>query len=227
MGTSRSSVESNLARATNIFHQNSNLALEMTLCEKHLAALYLREGNIATAKSLFEKCIKLFPQHHGTISFCLEQLANGSCWDAHHQVSHWTTVFLVHSLKSKQRLGIHKALQFLGDKFLANDEETAMSLYIVALEGFSWMDVHRSRAECLLRLGDISKAHGDLFKAVEHWQTARPFFKRSSQAKQVEEVDKRLAAIGEDVLEQHRKNLVCLVELNVPSGAVKEQKEVL
>jgi hypothetical protein len=74
----------------------------------------------------------------------------------------------------------------------------------------------------MIRLGDISKEHGNLLKAVELWDTARPLFEWSSQTKQVELVDQRLAGAGEDVLEQHKKNLACLAELNVPSTAVEE-----
>ncbi|KAJ7903237.1 hypothetical protein B0H13DRAFT_2335193 [Mycena leptocephala] len=49
-------------------------------------------------------------------------------------MSHWTFLFLVQALKSKQRLAIHKALQFLGDLFLAQGERnTATSLFAVAM----------------------------------------------------------------------------------------------
>jgi predicted kinase len=101
---------------------------------------------------------------------------------------------------------------------MQNDEDTAISLFTVALEGFTYMDVHCSRAECMLRLGDISKSHGDQLKAVELWTPTRALFERSSQAKQVRCVDKRLAGIGSDVLEQHKENLAHLVELNVSCG---------
>jgi hypothetical protein len=74
----------------------------------------------------------------------------------------------------------------------------------------------------MLRLGDISKGHGDLLKAVELWETARPLFEQSSQAKQVEKIDQRLAGVSEDVLEKHRTNLACLAELNAPSQTVDE-----
>jgi hypothetical protein len=138
-------------------------------------------------------------------------------------MSGWTTVFLVHSLRQKEKLGIYKALQFLGDTFLSQgDEHTATSLFTVALDGFTKMDVHQSRAECMLRLGDISKGQGDLPKAVELWTTARPLFERSSQAKQVQNIGQRLADVGEDVWEQHRKNLACLAELTAPLGTVDE-----
>jgi hypothetical protein len=119
-------------------------------------------------------------------------------------MSSWTTVFLVHSLKSKEQLGIYKALQFIGDIFVTQgDEHTAISLFTAALEGFTDMDVHRSRAECMVRLGDIFMEHNTL-KAVELWTTARPLFERSSQAKQVENVDQRLASVSKNVLEEHK-----------------------
>ncbi|KAJ7732158.1 hypothetical protein B0H16DRAFT_1468726 [Mycena metata] len=78
------------------------------------------------------------------------------------------------------------------------------------------MDVHRSRAECMIRLGDICKKSGDLLKALELWETARPLFERSSQVKRVQDIDERLARINGEVKEQHRINLRQLAELNVP-----------
>jgi hypothetical protein len=161
-------------------------------------------------------------------TYCLERLGDASCWGGLDGMSSWTTVFLVHSLKRKEKLGIYKALQFLGDIFFyQNDEHTATSLFTVALEGFTEMDVHCSRAECMLQLGDVSKGHGDLLKAVEFWERARPLFERSSQAKQVQRIDERVANISEDVLEQHRNNLACLAELNAPAGTIEELEDDL
>jgi gas vesicle protein len=62
-------------------------------------------------------------------------------------------------------------------------------------------------------------AHGDLHKAVDFWERARPLFEHSSQAKQVQH---RLAGVSKDVLEQHRNNLAHLVELNAPTRTVEE-----
>ncbi|KAJ7916354.1 hypothetical protein B0H13DRAFT_2323455 [Mycena leptocephala] len=89
------------------------------------------------------------------------------------------------------------------------------------------MDMHRRRAECMLRLGDISMGHSDLFKAVEFWERARSLFERSSQVKQVQHINERLAGISKDVLDQHRNNLACLAEVNAPSGTVEELEEDL
>lgn len=184
--------------------------------------LHLREGNILAAESLLEKCIKPPVAQRQIISYCLERLGDINRWNGSHRASSWTTVYFVYSLKFKEKAGIHKALQFLGDVFLAYDyEETAISLFTVALEGFTQMDIHRSRAECMLRLGDISKGHGDLLTALKLWETAKPLFERSSQAKQVDYIAARLASVEEDVLEQHRMNLAHLA----PSGTVEEPEE--
>ncbi|KAJ7891120.1 hypothetical protein B0H13DRAFT_2276953 [Mycena leptocephala] len=199
----------------------------VTLCDVILADLHLREGNSLAAKTILKRCLKV-TLYSQVQTCCLERLGDASCWGGLDGMSCWTTVFLVHSLKRKEKLGIFKALQSLGDIFLAQcDEHTATSLFTVASEGFTEMDVHRSRAECMLRLGDISMGHGDPLKAVEFWERARPLFERSSQAKQVQNINERLAGISKDVLEQHRNNLVRLAEFNAPSGTVEELEDDL
>ncbi|KAJ7838342.1 hypothetical protein B0H13DRAFT_1911911 [Mycena leptocephala] len=220
IGAPKEDVQKNCDAAKEIF---KTAAMEITMCDTILADLYLREGNMLEAQTLFERCIKVSSADSEITTYCLERLGNFSRWGFLDKMSSQTTVFLVHSLKSKENLGIYKGLQFLGDVFhVQADTQTAISLFAAALEGFTDMDIHRSRAECMLRLGDISKGQGDLLKAVEHWETARPLFEQSSQAKQVINIDQRLADVGEDVLEQHRKNLAHLAELTVPSGTVDE-----
>ncbi|KAJ7819730.1 hypothetical protein B0H13DRAFT_1921573 [Mycena leptocephala] len=165
IGAPKEDVQSIYEKAKGIFN-TLGYVQEVTICDIILADLYLREGNLLEAKTLFESCLKSSFEHPEVMFYCLERL--------------------------------------------------------VALEGFTYMDVHRSRAECMLRLGDISKGHGDLLKAVELWTTARPLFERSSQAKQVENVDQKLAGVNEDVLEQHRNDLAQLAELNAPLGTMDE-----
>jgi hypothetical protein len=146
-------------------------------------------------------------------------LANASSWGADESTSSWSTIFLIHSLKLKAKLQVYKALQFLGQIFLTHkDENTAISLFTVALVGFTYMDVHQSRAECMIRLGDISSRCGDLLKAVELWDSARPLFERSSQVKEVQYVDDRLSCVGSNILDHHRQDIARLVWLDVPSG---------
>jgi predicted negative regulator of RcsB-dependent stress response len=197
------------------------------MCDITLADLYLSEGNSLAAKTILARCLKMTLESQIT-TFCLERLGNSSYWGDLDGMSNWTAIYLVNSLQRKEKLGIYKAIQFLGDIFLSqNDEHTAISLFTIALEGFTQMDIHRSRAECMLQLGDISKGHCDLLKAVEFWEVAKPLFERSSQAKQVQHIDERLVNIGEDVLKQHRNNLAHLAELNAPAGTVEELEDDL
>jgi tetratricopeptide (TPR) repeat protein len=200
---------------------------ELTMCDTVVADLYLREGDIPAAVGLFKTCLRAYNSSQ-IQSYCLERLGDVSRWGTSGQMSSWTTVYLAHSIKFKEKTGVHKALQFLGDIFLIQaDENTAVSLFIIALQGFTYMDVHQSRAECMLRLGDIAKAHDDLHKAVEFWDAARPLFERSSQTKQIEDIDERLASVGKDALEQHRRKLAHLMEINAPTGIVEEVEDDL
>jgi tetratricopeptide (TPR) repeat protein len=199
IGAPKEDVQSVYEKARGIFN-SAGYVQEVTICDVILGDLYLREGNLLEAKIVFESCLKSSFVHLQIIPYCLERYSDVSRWGSPSWVSNWTIVFLVHSAKQKEKLGIWKALQFLGDVFLAQDDQhTATSLFTVALDGFTKMDVHRSRAECMLRLGDISKGCSDLLKAVEHWETARPLFEKSSQTKQVENIDRRLAGVSEDV----------------------------
>jgi hypothetical protein len=200
----------------------------VAICDVNLADLRLREGNSLAANTILKRCIKVSLEYSQIQTYCLERLGNTSFWGSLDGMSNWTIVFLVHSLKRKEKLGICKALKFLSDGCLSqNDEQTAISLFTVALEGFTEMDVHCSRAECMLRLGDICMGHGNLLKAVELWEGARPLFECSSQAKQVQHISERVANIGEDVLQQHRNNLARLAELNALAGTVEELEDDL
>jgi hypothetical protein len=197
-------VQQDIERAKKIFVP-FHCIVEITLCDTFMADLYLREGDIPAGEALLKTCLRTC-SHSQIKSYCLERLGNTGRWGASGQMSSWTTVYLAHSIKFKEKLGINKALQFLGDTFLAQaDVDTAASLFTVSLEGFTYMDIHRSRAECMLQLGDIAKEHDDLGKAVEYWDAARPLFEWSSQAKQVELIDERLASTGKDVLEQQER----------------------
>jgi len=104
--------------------------------------------------------------------------------------------------KNTGEIALHKALRCLGDFFVSEgDVYTAHNLFVVALDGFTYMDIHRSRADCMLRLGDIAQNGGDLVKAVEFWKEARPLFERSSQAKDILKIDNRLALVEQEISE--------------------------
>jgi tetratricopeptide (TPR) repeat protein len=230
IGAPKHDVQQNIDLARSIF-MTIGLKSWIICCDILLAYLCLREKDQQAAKFIFEKSLKLAPEDDQIKSFCLEQLGNINSWGPDESIPGWTTIFLIYSIKCKKHLQVHKALQFLGDIFLyQKDVDTAIILFTVALEGFTYMDVHCSRAECMLRLGDISKSHSDIVKAVELWTTARLLFERSSQAKQIQCIDERLAGIGSDVLEQQKENIAHLVELNVlssiPCDIQDEEQEI-
>ncbi|KAJ7695234.1 hypothetical protein B0H16DRAFT_861110 [Mycena metata] len=93
--------------------ENSMMTL---VCDATQADLNLREGDMSSTP--FRRCLQVgWGTFAEVVSFCLERLANISRWEAFHPTS-WPTVYLAHSLKVKESLGIYKALQFLGDVFL-------------------------------------------------------------------------------------------------------------
>jgi tetratricopeptide (TPR) repeat protein len=193
IGASEQEVGQNISTAGRLFSR-INYSTGLAWCDIIGAALEVQRGNWPEARSQFQKSLRLaWGKDPEAVSYCLGGLST-----AHQSSFPWTVTFLVYSFKIKQRLELHKALQFLGDIFVAQgDLNTAVSLFTVALDGFTQMDVHRSRAECMLRLGNISKLSGDWPKAIEFWETARPLFELSSQATQVSYIAARLASTRE------------------------------
>ncbi|KAJ7616188.1 hypothetical protein DFH06DRAFT_1239368 [Mycena polygramma] len=221
-GARREDIEQNTHKAKTTFTAIGDSRLTQ-YCDVVQANLLLREGNITAAQAVFQKCLKLsWGKYTDIVSLCLESLSHPEVL----QKPMWTITFLAFSLWSKEKLGIYKGLELLGDVFISQgDESTAASLFTVALDGFTIMGVHRSRAECMLRLGDISKRHGDMLKAVGHWREARPLFEMSCQVKEVEEIGERLEGVGQDVLHTHAENLARLAELSASSNTVDESDD--
>ncbi|KAJ7476483.1 hypothetical protein FB451DRAFT_1460570 [Mycena latifolia] len=227
IGASKQDVLSNLDKAMALFDVHRygyyDVISVKRYCNIELGKLHLREGEILTAKCILQTCFKSTwgNDAQGVLS-CMESLANVSCWPEHdlEWASRWSFIYLGYAKKLGNKVALHQALQFLGDVFQAEaDSATSTSLFTVALEGFTWMDIHRSRAECMLRLGDLAKGHGEVSKAIELWISAKPLFQRSSQAKQITQVNEKLAAVTNNVLVETTDSLMCLGQLNAPSRA--------
>ncbi|KAJ7734433.1 hypothetical protein B0H16DRAFT_1467562 [Mycena metata] len=221
MNTALFEVQRKIDIAQSIFARIKEPRL-INACNYVQADLNLREGDKSALP--FCKCLRAaLGRDEDTTGLCLERLADLSRWDEAHD-SFWSTLCVTDSLKSEKKLGIYKALQFIGDVFLRDDDQvTAISLFTLALEGFASMDVHHSRAECMIRLGDICKQDGDSLKAFELWETARPLFERSSQGKQVEAIAQRLKKLSTEEKEHHMNNLARLTLLNAPSGNTEKK----
>ncbi|KAJ7095613.1 hypothetical protein C8R44DRAFT_951063 [Mycena epipterygia] len=181
IGASEHDVHQNLNIARRIFTtMKSQIAL--TECDQILADLYLREGRFVDAKKLFVQCVSSsWGKKNDIVFYCLDRLGNSDRWNPDNRdgTLSWTMVFLAFGFVTKGKLALHKAICYLGDIFnVHGDLATAESLYTVALQGFTQMDIHSGRAECMLRLGDISSRYADSTKAVELWRDARPLFER-------------------------------------------------
>ncbi|KAJ7218680.1 hypothetical protein GGX14DRAFT_390447 [Mycena pura] len=189
-------VQKNIDTARSLF-ERFGYCLGPALCDAVQANLYLKEMNMSAANKDFERVLQLtWGKSNEVTTYCLEKLGDIKRWSSVYQAYTWPTVLLVHALKTNQKSVIYKALQFLGDFFLLEDNQnTAISLFTIALDAFTYMDIHHSRAECMLQLGDISKMNGDFGKAKKLWKLARPLFEFASQEKSIALTDEKLLSI--------------------------------
>jgi hypothetical protein len=110
----------------------------------------------------------------------------------------WAVIFLAFALQPlvQNPLMVHRGLRRLGDVLVRQGaDNTALSILAVALDGFTWMDIHQSRAECMRTIGDIYICHGDLRRAQENWEAARPLFERAEQKEEVAKIDEKLQTL--------------------------------
>ncbi|KAF8166910.1 hypothetical protein K438DRAFT_1856666 [Mycena galopus ATCC 62051] len=196
-------------------------AIDITACGTVQAMLELRDEKFDSAKAKFQECLCLSWGNDAEVrNLCLEQLANIGAWPVDMWEYKWPIIYLASAAKSKLKLDLYKALLFLGDAFSANnDQNPAANLYQVALAGFTQMDVHRSRAQCMLRLGDLASKHGCTSEAITYWEAAQPLFERTLQTKDVAQIDSRLATREKD----HHQALVKLETLHAPIRLGKEE----
>ncbi|KAJ7184704.1 hypothetical protein C8R46DRAFT_1300024 [Mycena filopes] len=171
-----------------------------TLCDLLWGHLDLRQGNPLSARALFQRCLESRLGRDNEVElWCLEQLADITQWHTKFpDQSKWPLLYLCEAHKSKNKLGFAKALLFTADIFIEEDEATAQSLLSVALEDFTLMDVHRSRAQCMMRLGDLAHKKGKPTEAAGLWKSAQPLFERSLQAKDVLRIDERLSMVKQE-----------------------------
>ncbi|KAK7044337.1 NB-ARC domain-containing protein [Favolaschia claudopus] len=167
----------------------------MTFCEVLSASVHIRDGLPDKARLALEKALVETRGNNQEITvLCLTMLGDVSyglndTWTTYG----WSLVLLGFARKDKSMIAAHHALRCMGDYFVAEgDDDTAQSLFQVALDGFTVMDIHRSRGWCAVRLGDLFHRRGKEEVALELWTIARSCFVRSQQEKDIELVDKRI-----------------------------------
>ncbi|KAJ7875472.1 hypothetical protein B0H14DRAFT_2568635 [Mycena olivaceomarginata] len=190
-------------------------------CDATWACMKHREHKFDLAKVKLQECLhSAWGTDDVTESFCLGILANIRAWPTSEWQSRWPTIYCGHAYKLKRKLELHNTLLFLGDVFMADkDGNTATNLYIVALEGFTNMDVHCSRAQCMICLGDLAKEQGHILDAVNFWKLAWPLFEQSSQAKDMAQIDARLSSVEKS----HQKVLLELGTLHPPVHVANQE----
>jgi tetratricopeptide (TPR) repeat protein len=221
-----------------IIHQN------LDITQSHLKALYgyfgryislvadnltaelcLHDGAIGLSNAMFAKCfVSSLDIQQELALLCAERLGDLSTgMNDIPTTLRWTGIFLGLALKCKEKRQTMQAFRCLGQIFSAKgDDETALNLFNVALDGFTFMDVHRWRADCMVRIGDILNDRGEVIKALELWKTARPLFERSSQMKDVIKIDTKIAEVDSAILAKYEEQLQHLSELHVPVSALEE-----
>ncbi|KAJ7765111.1 hypothetical protein B0H14DRAFT_3593245 [Mycena olivaceomarginata] len=195
--TSTDIVVRNLEAGRSLFRK-AQYPRGLSLCECNDADLRLREGDVEGARVEY---IRLFAAARGrdteVARYCVAKLADPL--HPHTESARWAFVFLAFAVLPQVRsvLTVHQALRCLGEILLGQGaEDTALSILAVALDGFTQMDVHQSRAECMYTMGDVYVRRGDLCRAREMWEAARPLFERSEQKKQVSGIEERLQTLG-------------------------------
>jgi hypothetical protein len=127
-------------------------------CEYYLAELQHREGDVTGARLEYMRLAAAHDSDDDLVCLCLAKLADlTSPTHADVESVRWTVIFLAFALRPSVRssLTVHQALQSLGNMFLGQGADNeALNILQLALEGFTRMDVHRSRAECMRLMGD-------------------------------------------------------------------------
>ncbi|KAF8149620.1 hypothetical protein K438DRAFT_445228 [Mycena galopus ATCC 62051] len=213
-GSRGEAVLPNLDAAVSIF-RNVQYTRGIMACDLTRANLELREGNEVSAGIIYTRLFTAIQSDDHEIAYLTLHKLAGSTNPVHavQQRTRWAIVFLAFTLRSPLRnmLGVHQALQCLGDVLAhqAMDDE-ALNALTMTLEGFTWMDVHQSRAECMQSIGDLHLRRGERPEAFKFWKAAKLLFEQSLQTKSVAGIDHRLAEA------EHQANLEQLSKLNTP-----------
>ncbi|KAJ7466745.1 hypothetical protein B0H11DRAFT_2047551 [Mycena galericulata] len=188
-------VRMNIDTARSLMTGTSN-KLGVAACDLTLADLYFYQGKYRESASL---CVEYLPILRGQSAemelICRERLADIAFAEKDMgRATHLSLVLLAFALRVKDLAFTHQALRRIGDVFLVTgDPDSARNLFELALSGFTLMDIHQSRGDCLLRLGDLHRDRGEYEGARTRWTEARLMFDRSSQLGDAQRCEERLA----------------------------------
>ncbi|KAJ7268432.1 hypothetical protein C8J57DRAFT_1612495 [Mycena rebaudengoi] len=169
LGSKAEQVQENLTRSITLF-EKFGWSFGLLYCDTAVADLLLSQGKVHEARAMFQSCFAAVRQYSApeAAAFCLERLADVQNEMNHvHDVWHWAGTFLAFSVVTKNSLTLMKAIRCYGNLFAVSGEDSmAFTLFQVALEGFTFMDVHRWKAKCMIDIGDILERRGELHKSM-------------------------------------------------------------
>ncbi|KAJ7058959.1 hypothetical protein C8F01DRAFT_284973 [Mycena amicta] len=157
-----------------------------------LGELKLYQGDLLQAARLLQTSFfKLDGTSNESSVACAQRLADCDCRLGSLDSSfRWSVVLLAFASRIRDNLGKIHALRCLGKVFLAEGEsDDARVLLELALEDLTVMDVHRWRADCMVKLAQIQKHGGDEDGEARLLRQAIPLFERSGQKKDVAMVE--------------------------------------
>ncbi|KAJ7282816.1 hypothetical protein C8J57DRAFT_1499782 [Mycena rebaudengoi] len=163
-----------------------------------LGDFYSRRKEYGTARELYLQCLDTGMRNVDVelVVTTFEKLADVSYSEGLvMQALRYSILQLAVAKRTENAPSTHQALRRLGDFYAATkDDDTAGSLFKVALDGFTQMDVQKARGDCLLRMGDLWDRRGKVGMAKESYQLARASFERSSQpASVITDCDQKIA----------------------------------
>ncbi|KAJ7046162.1 hypothetical protein C8F04DRAFT_1248419 [Mycena alexandri] len=170
-------------------------------CDIIAADLLMRQGDINSAKSVFLRSLPLFadPRADERVLFCMERLADIShrSWD-HVGALRWNGICIALAVRTSNRLGTLKGLRRLADIYVTEQEnDTALTLLDIAVQGFESMGVHLCIAECNVQISAIWESRGELLRAIKPLEDAIPRLQRSSQVEKAARIEEDIMALKE------------------------------
>ncbi|KAJ7257723.1 hypothetical protein C8J57DRAFT_1472625 [Mycena rebaudengoi] len=190
-------------------------------CDTLTATIHLRQGNIQLARQTLNKCLTSAQKDKDAdiTADCLLLLADiQHGLSSYRETERWAVIYLAFGMTTTNRVTTTKALRCIGDMLaIDGDSDTALSLFMAALDSFTSMDIHRGRADCMVRMAAIFEQRREIRKTVDLLQRARPLYERSSQEKEINKIDTKLRDM-EVLSEDHENPLQQLEKLNVPVG---------
>ncbi|KAJ7802967.1 hypothetical protein B0H14DRAFT_2613840 [Mycena olivaceomarginata] len=184
IGSTTGEILSNLEAAEAVYRALASQRI--LLCSWVRAELELTRGNLDIASFAFKECLSK------SLSVYPDITVYG--YDVEHPLLGYDILASVQ--KTKDLVATFHTLRCLADIFAAlDDEETALHLFQTVLEGATYMDIHRLRAECMDGIGRIMAWRGRIMEAKEMWEAAIPIFIRSSQTKDATAIEAHVAKL--------------------------------